>query len=359
MTMQSYALQTARIGKFKGKILKRAIPREILARGGRHEELPENESDTYVARRWLPYGATSTSANTINRFVQAGAGDRTNAIVQAHQTSEGVTPVPDSITPQDITVVMQQYSCLYGFTDKTYKFYEDNIPDQMAKQVADRMVLVNEYIIYGALRGSTNQFYGGTGTTRATVNGAMTLPLLRTVAESLVGNHAQPVSKMLKPSANYGTTAVFDAFDVYIPYQLEGDARDLPNFTPVEQYSQSGQSRPNEIGKAERFRFFVHPDLVSIQDSGATVASTGGLLYSTTGTNIDVFQPVVVAEDAFSQISLRGEKSSKPVLLLPGDSDKADPLGQRGYSGASWWKAVMVENPGWMAVLNVGRRVTS
>jgi N4-gp56 family major capsid protein len=357
MSMQAYGSAAPRIGKFKGKILKRAIPREILARGGRQEELPRNNSDTYVARRWLPYGATSTDANSINRFVQPGAGDRTNAVVQAHQTTEGVTPPPDSITPQDITVVMQQYSCLYGFTDKTYKFYEDNIPSEMAKQVADRMVLVNEYIIYGALRGSTNQFYGGTGTSRATVNGALTLPLLRRVASGLVGNHAMPVTKMLRASADYGTTAVFDAFNVYVPYQLEGDVRDLPNFTPVEQYSDSSKAQPNEIGKCERFRFIIHPDLVSIQDSGATVASTGGQLYSTTGTNIDVFQPVVTAEDAFSQIGLRGEDSSKPVLLLPGESSKSDPLGQRGYSGASWWKAVMVENPGWMAVLNVGMRV--
>jgi N4-gp56 family major capsid protein len=357
MAMQGYALAAARIGKFKGKILKRAIPREILARTGRQEPLPRNNSDTYVARRWLPYGATSTDANSINRFIQPGAGDRTNVIVQAHQTTEGVTPPPDNIVPQDITVVMQQYSCLYGFTDKTYKFYEDDIPGQMAKQVADRMVLVNEYIIYGALRGSTNYYYGGTGTSRSTVNGPLTLPMLRKVATSLVGNHAMPVTKMLKASPNFGTSAVFDAFNVYVPYQLEGDVRDLPNFTPVEQYSDSSQAQPNEIGKAERFRFIIHPDLVAIQDSGASVASTASQYVSTTGTSIDVFQPIVIAEDAFSQITLRGEDSSKPVLLLPEEASKADPLGQRGYSGASWWKAVMVENPGWMAVLNVAMRV--
>lgn len=357
MAMQSFGLQAARIGKFKGKILKRAIPREILATAGRQEPLPANSSDTYVARRFLPYGATATDSSSINRFVQPGAGDRSNAIVQAHQTSEGVTPPPDNIVPADITVVIQQYSCLYGFTDKTYKFYEDNIPAEMAKQVADRIVLVNEYIIYGALRGSTNQFFGGTGTTRATVNGPITLPILRRVATNLVGNHAAPITKMLKPSPQFGQTSLFDAFNVYIPYQLEGDCRDLPNFTPVEQYANGVVIQNNEIGKCERFRFIVHPDIVAIQDSGATVAATGAQFTSTSGTNIDVFQPVVVAEDAFSQISLRGEGSSKPVLLLPDEASKADPLGQRGYSGASWWKAVLVENPGWMAVLNVAMRV--
>jgi hypothetical protein len=33
---------------------------------------------------------------------------------------------------------------------------------------------------------------------------------------------------------------------------------------------------------------------------------------------------------------------------------KPDPFGQRGYAGAIWWKAVMVENPGWVAVGEVG-----
>jgi N4-gp56 family major capsid protein len=278
-------------------------------------------------------------------------------VVQAHQTSEGVTPPPDNIAPVDYTVVMQQYSCLYGFTDKTYKFYEDDIPGEMAKQVADRMTLVNEYVIFGALRGSTNQFYGGTGTSRSTVNGPITLPLLRRVASSLVGNHAMPVTKMLKPGQLYGTTAVFDAFNVYIPYQLEGDVRDLPNFTPVEQYADPSKAQPFEIGKCERYRFIIHADIVAIQDSGASVASTASQYTSTTGTSIDVFQPIVIAEDAFSQIALRGEESSSPTLLLPGEKSKADPLGQRGYSGASWWKAVLVENPGWMAVLNVAMRV--
>ena len=31
----------------------------------------------------------------------------------------------------------------------------------------------------------------------------------------------------------------------------------------------------------------------------------------------------------------------------------------RGYAGTIWWKAVMIENQGWMAVGNVGTRVLS
>lgn len=351
MTMQNFALTPGRLNKFKGEIIAHAMPAEILARGGRQVKMPKNNSDTYVARRYLPYGATATDANTINRFFQNGTGDRGNVIVQAHLTSEGVTPLPDSITPQDVTVVLQQYSCLYGFTDKTFDLYEDDIPKAMIEQVGERVTFVNELIIYGALKACTNQYYGGTGTTRATVNGGLTLGLLRKIAKNLQANHAKPVNKMLNASGLYGTDAVAEGYTVYCHTDLEPDIRDLPGFTPAEKYA-SGKPMPNEIGKCERFRFITHPDLPAIQDGGAAIGATN--LYSTTGTSIDVYQLIVTGADAWSQIAVRGKESLDPTYLPPSAKSKSDPFGQRGYAGTIWWKAVMIENNGWCAIANVG-----
>lgn len=351
MTMQTFALTPGRINKFKGQILAHAVPLEVLNRGGRQVKMPKNMSDTYVARRWLPYGATSTDANTINRFFQNGTGDRGNAIAQAHLTQEGVTPTPDSIVPQDVTVVVQQYSCLYGFTDKTYDLYEDDIPQAMIEQIGERVTFVNEMIVYGALKACTNQYYGGTGTTLATVNGALSLGMLRKIAKNLQANHGKPVNKMLAASNNYGTDAVAEGYTVYCSTDMEPDIRDLPGFVPAEKYA-SGKPMPNEIGKCERFRFITTPDLPSRQDAGAAVGTTG--LQSTSGSNIDVYQFIVCAQDAWSQIAVRGKESLNPTYLPPGDKTKSDPLGQRGYAGTIWWKATMIENNGWMAVGNVG-----
>jgi len=354
MAMQTFTMTPGRINKFKGQILAHAVPMEVLGRTGRQVQFPKNNSDTYVARRWLPYGATATTANSQNQFFQNGTGDRGNVIVQAHQVQEGVTPAPDSIIPLDITVVMQQYSCLYGFTDKTYDLYEDDIPKAMTEQVGERMTFVNEMIIYGALRACTNQYFGGGGTTIATVAGAITLGLVRKIAKNLQANHGKPVNKVLKPSANYGTDAVAEGFTVYCHTDLEPDIRDLPNFTPAEKYA-SGTPMPNEIGKCERFRFITTPDLPSIQDAGAAVGATG--CSSTTGTLIDVYPFIVTAQDAWGQIAVRGKEALNPTFLPPGEKSKADPHGQRGYAGTIWWKAVMIENQGWMAVGFVGAKV--
>lgn len=353
MAMQTYALTPGRIEKYKGRILAHAVPLEVIGRAGRQEKLPKNSSKTYVARRWLPYGATTSNPNQF--FQSATATDRTNTLINAHLTSEGVTPSPESIVPQDVTVVMKQYSCLYGLTDQMTDLYEDDAPSAMKEQIGERITLVNEQIVFGELKASTNQFYGGTGTTRVTVNGPITLNMIRKMVRSMRANHGMPVTSILKASGNYGTDAVASGFFVYGHTDLAADIRDLPNFTPVEKYA-SGSPVPNEIGKCEEFRFVLSPDFPSLQDQGAAIGTWAGTgsAYSTTGTSMDVYQFIVLAKDAFSQISLRGKESVDITFLPPNQKDKSDPLGQRGYAGAIWYKAAMLENSGWCAVGNVG-----
>lgn len=353
MAMQAFNTQIGRINKFKGQILKHAVPKEVLGRTGRQIPMPKNNSDTYVARRWLPYGATATDANTQNRFYQDGNGSRDQAIIQAHQIQEGVTPAPDSMVAVDITVVLQQYGCLYGFTDKTFDLYEDDVPEAMQQQVGERVTFVNEMIAYGALRAGTNVYYGGTGTSIATVNAPLSLPMIRRIVRNLQANHAEPMNRMLSASPLYGTDAVAEGFTVYGHTDLEPDIRDLPNFIPTEKYA-SGKPMENELGKVERFRFMLSADLPSLQNAGAAVGATG--CQSTSGTLIDVYPFIVAAKDAWGQIAVRGLTSLDPTYLPPGEKTKSDPHGQRGYCGTTWWKAILLENQGWMAVGHVGIR---
>jgi N4-gp56 family major capsid protein len=351
MTIQTYGLTPGRIEKFKGRILAHAVPQECISRAGRQVSMPPNESETYVARRWLPYGGTTSSPNTF--FGTTTAVDRGNVMVQAHLTQEGITPPPENITPQDVTAVLQEYSCLYGWTNKTADLYEDDIPANMKMQIGERMTLVNEMIVFGELKAGTNQYYGGTGTSRSTVNGSISLPMLRKITMGLQAAHGKMVTRVLKPSADFGTDAVAAGYLVYCSTDLEPDIRDLPGFIPAEQYA-SGMPMEYELGKCERFRFITSPEFVSIMDGGAAVGSTG--LYSTLGTSLDVYQFIVMAAEAFSQISIRGKNSMSPTFLPTGMKTKSDPHGQRGYAGCMWRKAVMRENNGWFAVGNVGRK---
>lgn len=340
--MQRYTTQTGRINKLKGEILAHALPVEVLGITGQMKKMPKNNGDTVVYRRWLPYGATATDHNTQNRPVVDAA---------AHIISEGVTPSADTIVPVDVTVVLDQYACLYSVTDKVVDLYEDDIPAEMKKQTGERVGLLREMIKYGALKACTNKYYAG-GSSRATVAEAISNNFLSKITRNLKSNHAKSITRILSPSPNFNTAPVEAAYLVFCHSDCEQDIRGLPGFKHVSEYGQRKVMHEEELGSQGRFRFIISPELASIPNAGAAVGVTG--LFSTGGANIDVYPVVVVAEEAWGDVALRGSKSLDPTWIPPGQKDKNDPLGQRGYVGAKFWSAVKVLNDGWMAIAEVG-----
>lgn len=356
MAIQSLDIPAQRIGQSLGRILGHAQPKIVLGTVGMTDSRKKNTGATVKYRRWLPKGATTSSPNIF--FPDAADTDRSATYVQAQQTSEGVTPNAESLTPQDFSVSQLQFSVLYGFTDQTADLSEDIIPKVMEEMVGERTGLICEMQLFGVLKGCTNKFYGGTGTSRATVNGVLTLPLLRRVARSLMANHAEPVRRMFMPipaNGNYGTAPIGGyCFPVFIHTDLAADVRDLPNFTPVERYPDSAKAVENEFGRCEEFRFIASPDLIPVQDSGATIAGIVPPLKTISGgTKADVYQVVVGSQDAWGHLGLQGFDKDNITLLPTGQKDKADPHGQRGYVGSIFYYNAVRLNEGQMAVIEV------
>lgn len=340
--VQEYDTAAGRLGKLKGVILKHSIPKDVLGITGAHHEMPLHASDTIVFRRWMPYGGATTDSTTINQWVVSA---------NAHLTVEGITPDADVITPQDITVQMNQYSALYIYTDKTGLLYEDDVPKAMKKQCGQRMGLVKEMIRYGTLKGCTNLFYAG-GTSRTTTDAKISLPILRKITRSILGNNGELITQILSPSGKFNTTSVAAAMLVFCHVDCENDIRELPNFKEVADYGSRDVVHEMELGSCDRYRFIISPELKSIIDSGAVIGQTG--LLSTGGTSIDIYPYIVVAEDAWGDVSLRGKDSFGISHIPPSKIDKSDPHGQRGYLGAIFWSACFIQNDGWMAVLEAG-----
>lgn len=354
MALQSLLSPAQRIGKLKGEILKHAVPREVLGLIGDTRPMPKNQGDTVVYRRWLPVNATAASPNT---YFANGAGDRATALAQQHIANEGVTPNAETLVPQDITITLNEYSVLFGYTKRTADLYEDDVPGAMKTMVGERLSLVRELVRFGQIKGGTNKFYGGTGTSRATVNGKLSLKMLRKITKALDLQHTDKVTEILSASPKFGTSAVAASYFVFIHTDLKPDVRDLPGFTPVEKYGTMQSVSPYEFGTCEEFRIIASPELVSVQDSATSVdAATYGLT-STTGSYPDVYQVVISGRNAWGDVALRGTKAIDVYDLKPGQIDKNDPTGQRGYVGASCYFNAVLLNSMQCAVAEVGASV--
>jgi len=345
MGIQKYATPAAgRINRLKGEILAHAIPVEVLGITGSNKKMPKNQGDNVMFRRWLPFG------NVDNRWITPTTGNAGPAFANAHVTQEGVTPSADTLTPVDIPAVLEEYSALYAVTNKTVDLHEDDIPSEMKKQTGQRIGLVREMVRYGVLQGAGTVLYAG-GSDRATVDEPITLPLLRRITRTLRANHAGMITSILAPSPNYETRAVEAGYLVFCHSDCEADIRALTGYTPVAEYGTRKPVNEYEIGSCENFRFIISPELAPILDAGAAVGSTGLMA---TGTKVDVYPCIVMAEDAWGQVALRGMDSLDVTYLPPGSKDKNDPLGQRGYIGAKTWFTSVILNDGWMGVLEVG-----
>lgn len=364
MAINTYNSPQDRITIFKADIIKFTAFNEVLTKVGRQVKMPMKNSKTYMARTYIPYGAGATKGTRNTRFPtdasQAGI-DRSAAILTAHRSTDGVTSSSDAIQTLDFSATIQTFECSYSFSRETVDFSSEDIPENLKMIVADRVSMVNEMVVWTGLRACTNVFYAGTGTSIATVNGAVTLPMLRRIAKSLMGNNAKPVGKLLKAGPNVNTTPVAQAFFVYIHTDqisdfrvLGGALNDSTKFFPAENYPETAM--PGEIGKVEGFRIIASPFWPPLMNAGALVGSTG-CVASNGGANIDVYPFIVMAEDAFSQIAMRGMDAVDPTYIPANQKTKSDIHGKRGYVGAYWYKGIFIENDGWMAVGYAGNLV--
>lgn len=251
----------------------------------------------------------------------------------------------------DVTATLTQYHVLYSLTDKTVDLYEDgaDVPDEMKRQTGERMGLIREMVRWGVLKAATNIAYSG-GTTLATVDEAITLNFLRSIARGLRANHAGFVTSILAPSAAFGTAPVERSFLVFCHTDTEADIRDLPGFTPVAEYGSRQPVHEMEIGTCESFRFILSPELIYTAGASGTTAAVGTSGMQATGGYIDVYPIIVMGMDAYGQVALRGVNALDVTYIPPGQKDKNDPLGQRGYIGAKAYFTAVILNGGWMCL---------
>jgi len=349
MAIQGYSTVASRnlIRAAQG-MLEHAQPITVLGDFGTQREMPQNSTDTLVFRRTLPFGAsaTGTTIEGSQRYVGTPNVNSSDFVL-----AEGVTPNANTITFQDVSVQLQQYGLLFKYSSKVEQLYEDDIPGEMVKLTGETMAEVMEQVRYGVLKAGSTVIYAN-GSSRAAVNTPVSLNALRKAARTLESNRARRVSSRVAPGPNFGTRAVQPAFIVFVHTDGVSDIRNLPGFTRVEEYGSFKPIHDREIGACEDFRFITSPLLKPFLASGASVSGTGML--SVAGSNVDVYPFLIIGEDAWGQVALKGMSAIKPVVLKASQTNHANPLGQFGYVGASTWFAAVRLNDAWMARIEAG-----
>ena len=349
MAIQNYSTVASRnlIRAAQG-MLEHAQPITVLGDFGTQREMPQNSTDTLVFRRTLPFGAsaTGTTIEGSQRYVGTPNVNATDFVL-----AEGVTPNANTITFQDVSVQLQQYGLLFKYSSKVEQLYEDDIPGEMVKLTGETMAEVMEQVRYGVLKAGSTVIYAN-GSSRAAINTPISLNALRKAARTLESNRARRVSSRVAPGPNFGTRAVQPAFIVFVHTDGVSDIRNLPGFTRVEEYGSFKPIHDREIGACEDFRFITSPLLKPFAASGASVSGTGML--SVGGSNVDVYPFLIIGEDAWGQVALKGMSAIKPVVLKASQTNHANPLGQFGYVGASTWFAAVRLNDAWMARIEAG-----
>lgn len=338
--MQTYSLVPSRnLIMAEREMLKHAMPIKVLSTFGTQKPIPQNKTDTVVFRRALP--------------IDAGTNGAPNITASNYLMQEGVTPGARSITYQDVQVTLQQYGVLMKLSSKAEAMYEDDIPGDMVKLVGEHMASIEELISYGVVRGGTNVVFAN-GTVRTAVNTAITLNKLRQAARQLESAHAQLVTEKLAASVNFNTTAIEPGYLVFIHTDMEADFRNLANFVPVARYGQQKPVHEREVGTVERFRVITSPYFRPFLAAGGTI--TAGTFLSnggTTGTTADVYPVMVVAQEAWGQVSLKGMNAIQPIYLPAKQITHANPMGQFGYVGANFYKNAVRLNENWLVRVEV------
>ncbi len=348
MSIQNYGTVASRnlIRAAQG-MLEHAQPITVLGDFGTQREMPQNSTDTLVFRRTLPFGASTTGTTIEGSSRYVGTPD---IVASNFVLAEGVTPNSNTISFQDVSVQLQQYGVLFKYSSKVEQLYEDDIPGEMVKLTGETLAEVMEMVRYGVLKAGSTVIYAN-GSSRSGINTAISLNALRKAARTLESNRSRRVTSRLAPGVNFATRAVQPAFIVFCHTDAVSDVRNLPGFTRVEEYGSYKPIHDREIGACEDFRFISSPLLKSFAAAGSSTLN--GML-SVGASNVDVYPFIIIGEDCWGQVALKGMSAIKPIVLKASQTNHANPLGQFGYVGASTWFATVRLNDAFMARIEAG-----
>lgn len=300
------------------KMLERALPMLCMARFGQQQPIPKNKSLAVKFRRYNGFTPSTTAL------------------------TEGVTPSADNISATDVTATLAQYGRRTQVTDVIEDTHEDPVLNEYAEVMGELAGQTVELVIYNAIKAGTNVKYANGGARNA-VNTVVTATLLNSCIRQLKRQNAKLMSRMLAGSDKVGTTPVRPGYVAFCHPDLQQDLEAISGFKTPAEYGTYSVLAENELGSYKEIRFLASTLYTAFADAGGAK----GLMYSTSGTNADVYPIVICGKDAYATVSLAGANAITPIVVNPKPSD-SDPLAQRGHVAFKTYSTACILNDAWM-----------
>lgn len=310
------------------KMLERAIPQLNMAKFAVLTSVPKGKTKVV---KWRRYGRLAPSTTPL---------------------SEGVTPSAGNITSTDVTATLDQYGQRVQITDVIQDTHEDPVLSEFSESLGETAGQTGEMVIYNVIKAGTQVQYSN-GAARNTLNTALNSTTCRKAIRQLKAQDASPLTSMLNASDGVGTVPIPPSFICFVHPNVEMDLQNTSNFasgyTRVQQYGTFKPLCDAELGSFENIRFVASTLYTPLANAGS--ATLNGMLG---GTNVDVYQSVVVGKNAYASVNLAaGGSGLTPIVVNPKPSD-SDPMGQRGHVAFKMYAVAAILNDAWMTRLEHG-----
>ena len=269
---------------------------------------------------------------------------------------EGVTPDFDVLESEVISHTVRQYGRYVPVTDLMELLGQDPyisiITERQAQQAAETMDL----LAYRHFNAPANVIYTN-GSARSSVNTKLTVSgnrctQLDAAIRFLEGNDAVKLTEMLAATPDIATEPIRAGYIAICHPNLRQDLEAIPDFVPVEKYSDSGAAMEMELGSYKGIRFIGTTQATPFPDANGNYSNgagaSGGTSVLEDASNVAHVYPIVIfAKDSCGTATIGGLDSIVPKVVRPTPSG-TDPLGQRGTVGYTFMFGSVILNEDWM-----------
>jgi len=268
-----------------------------------------------------------------------------------------VTPDFDQLESEVISTTVRQYGRYVPVTDLMELIGQDPYIEIITSRQAEQAAEVMDLLCYKTFRNPSNTVYANGQTSRAAVNGVVSVADIDAVIRHLEGLDAVKMTEMLAATPDVSTQPLRPSYVAICHPILRKDLEGLTGFVPVEQYSDSSQAMDYEIGSLKGIRFLVTTQAVAFDKDGDTTTGAG----ATSGVSslvlrnsaAEVYPIVIFAKDAVGTATIGGMDSIIPKVVRPTPSG-TDPLGQRGTVGYCFYHGQIILNEDWIITIETG-----